>query len=99
MCAEGGGVIRSVGDLQDIRFMGGLSIYTPFTSLLMVSNFALFGVSFLAKFYSKDFSLEMFSLRYVNIFVCCCCLCQAICHSHNIREMNTYWRGDVRENY
>jgi NADH:ubiquinone oxidoreductase subunit 5 (subunit L)/multisubunit Na+/H+ antiporter MnhA subunit len=66
-----GGVIRSAGDLQDIRFMCGLSIYTPFTySLLMVSNFVLFGVPFLAGFYSKDFSWEMFSLRYVNIFVC-----------------------------
>jgi len=30
MCA--GGVIHSIGDSQDIRFMGGLSIYIPFTS-------------------------------------------------------------------
>jgi NADH-ubiquinone oxidoreductase chain 5 len=34
-----GGVIHSMGDSQDIRFMGGLSVYTPFTSSsLMVSN-------------------------------------------------------------
>nr|QXT43992.1 NADH dehydrogenase subunit 5 [aff. Alyscotermes/Astratotermes sp. BDIT11-5-1c] len=67
MCA--GGVIHSMGDSQDIRFMGGMSIYMPFTSsCLMVSNFALCGMPFLAGFYSKDFILEMFSMSYVNVF-------------------------------
>nr|YP_009351112.1 NADH dehydrogenase subunit 5 [Cylindrotermes parvignathus]AQP28589.1 NADH dehydrogenase subunit 5 [Cylindrotermes parvignathus] len=67
MCA--GGVIHSMGDSQDIRFMGGLSVYMPFTSSsLMVSNFALCGMPFLAGFYSSDFILEMFSMSYVNIF-------------------------------
>nr|YP_009351619.1 NADH dehydrogenase subunit 5 [Acholotermes chirotus]AQP30160.1 NADH dehydrogenase subunit 5 [Acholotermes chirotus] len=67
MCA--GGVIHSMGDSQDIRFMGGMSVYMPFTSsCLMVSNFALCGMPFLAGFYSKDFILEMFSMSYVNMF-------------------------------
>nr|YP_009350488.1 NADH dehydrogenase subunit 5 [Orientotermes emersoni]AQP27186.1 NADH dehydrogenase subunit 5 [Orientotermes emersoni] len=67
MCA--GGVIHSMGDSQDIRFMGGLSVYMPFTSVsLMVSNFALCGMPFLAGFYSSDFILEMFSTSYVNVF-------------------------------
>ena len=67
MCA--GDVIHSMGDSQDIRFMGGLSIYMPFTiSSLTVSNFALCGMPILAGFYSRDFILEIFSLRYVNIF-------------------------------
>nr|AQP29280.1 NADH dehydrogenase subunit 5 [Silvestritermes heyeri] len=67
MCA--GGVIHSMGDSQDIRFMGSLSIYMPFTSSsLMVSNFALCGMPFLAGFYSSDFILEMFSMSYVNMF-------------------------------
>jgi len=67
MCA--GGVIHSMGDSQDIRFIGGLSIYIPFvSSRLMVSNFALCGMPFLAGFYSRDYILEMFSMRYVNMF-------------------------------
>nr|YP_009711357.1 NADH dehydrogenase subunit 5 [Reticulitermes tibialis]QGA46873.1 NADH dehydrogenase subunit 5 [Reticulitermes tibialis] len=67
MCA--GGVIHSMGDSQDIRFMGGLSVYMPFTSsCLMVSSFALCGMPFLAGFYSSDFILEMISLSYVNVF-------------------------------
>ena len=67
MCA--GGVIHSIGDSQDIRIIGGLSIYIPFTSSsLMVSNFALCGIPFLAGFYSRDYILEMFSMRYVNVF-------------------------------
>ena len=62
MCA--GGVIHSMADSQDIRFMGGLSVYTPFTSSsLIVSNFSLCSMPFLAGFYSRDFILEMFSIR------------------------------------
>ena len=67
VCA--GGVIHSIGDSQDIHFICGLSVYMPFTSSsLMVSNFAVCGMAFLAGFYSRDFILEMFSVRYVNIF-------------------------------
>jgi len=63
MCAEG--VIHSIGDFQDIRFMGGLSIYMPFnSSSLIVSNFALCSIPFWAGFYSRDFILEMFSMGY-----------------------------------
>jgi NADH:ubiquinone oxidoreductase subunit 5 (subunit L)/multisubunit Na+/H+ antiporter MnhA subunit len=45
MCA--GGVIHSMGDSQDIRFTGGISVYKPFTSsCLVVSNFALCCINF-----------------------------------------------------
>jgi len=68
ICA--GDVIHSIGDSQDICFRCGLYIYIPFTSSsLMVSNFALCGIPFLAGFYSRDFSLEIFSMRYVNMFL------------------------------
>nr|WGO57919.1 NADH dehydrogenase subunit 5 [Episymploce forficula] len=67
MCA--GVVIHSMKDSQDIRFMGNLSFQMPLTSAcLMVSNFALCGMPFLAGFYSKDLILEMVSLSYINIF-------------------------------
>jgi NADH:ubiquinone oxidoreductase subunit 5 (subunit L)/multisubunit Na+/H+ antiporter MnhA subunit len=64
------GVIHTIGDSQDICFIGGLYVYMPFTaSSLMVSNFSLCGMPFLVGFYSKDFILEIFSMRYVNMFV------------------------------
>jgi len=37
------------------------------SSSLMVSDFAVCGMPFLAGFYSGDFILEMFSMRYVNM--------------------------------
>nr|WGO57789.1 NADH dehydrogenase subunit 5 [Jacobsonina sp.] len=67
MCA--GVIIHSMKDSQDIRFMGNLSFQMPLTSVcLMVSNFALCGMPFLAGFYSKDLILEMVSLSYINMF-------------------------------
>nr|WGO58101.1 NADH dehydrogenase subunit 5 [Rhabdoblatta saussurei] len=67
MCA--GVVIHCMKDSQDIRFMGNLSFQMPMTSsCLMISNFALCGMPFLAGFYSKDLILEMVSLNYLNIF-------------------------------
>nr|UBN08976.1 NADH dehydrogenase subunit 5 [Panesthia tryoni tegminifera] len=67
MCA--GTMIHSMSDSQDIRFMGNLSFQMPLTSsCLMISNFALCGLPFLAGFYSKDLILEMSSFSYLNIF-------------------------------
>nr|YP_010946486.1 NADH dehydrogenase subunit 5 [Cyrtonotula maculosa]WGO57204.1 NADH dehydrogenase subunit 5 [Cyrtonotula maculosa] len=67
MCA--GVVIHSMSDSQDIRYMGNLSFQMPLTSsCLMISNFALCGMPFMAGFYSKDLILEMVSLNYLNIF-------------------------------
>nr|UGN61661.1 NADH dehydrogenase subunit 5 [Cryptocercus zagunaoensis]UGN61700.1 NADH dehydrogenase subunit 5 [Cryptocercus zagunaoensis] len=67
MCA--GVVIHFMNDSQDIRYMGSLSFQMPLTSsCLMVSNFALCGMPFLAGFYSKDLILESISLSYLNMF-------------------------------
>nr|WGU20472.1 NADH dehydrogenase subunit 5 [Parnassius stubbendorfii]WGU45541.1 NADH dehydrogenase subunit 5 [Parnassius stubbendorfii] len=68
MCA--GVIIHMMNDNQDIRFMGGISLYIPMTSLCMnISNLALCGVPFLAGFYSKDLILEMVSMSNLNMLV------------------------------
>nr|YP_006504046.1 NADH dehydrogenase subunit 5 [Cryptocercus relictus]AFM92546.1 NADH dehydrogenase subunit 5 [Cryptocercus relictus] len=67
MCA--GVVIHFMSDSQDIRYMGNLSFQMPLTSsCLMISNFALCGMPFLAGFYSSDLILESISLSYLNMF-------------------------------
>nr|ALO77147.1 NADH deshydrogenase subunit 5 [Libnetis granicollis] len=68
MCA--GSMIHSLGDLQDIRLMGGLLTYMPLTCIFFnVCNFALCGLPFLTGFYSKDLILEFLSSGYLNIYV------------------------------
>nr|YP_010737148.1 NADH dehydrogenase subunit 5 [Micromelalopha sieversi]WEP25236.1 NADH dehydrogenase subunit 5 [Micromelalopha sieversi] len=68
MCA--GVIIHMMNDTQDIRFMGGISLYIPLTSLCMnISNMALCGIPFFAGFYSKDLILEMVSFSNLNFLV------------------------------
>nr|YP_010616656.1 NADH dehydrogenase subunit 5 [Euthalia franciae]WAW79843.1 NADH dehydrogenase subunit 5 [Euthalia franciae] len=68
MCA--GSIIHMMNDNQDIRMMGGISLYIPLTSLCMnISNLALCGIPFLAGFYSKDMILEMVSMSNLNIMI------------------------------
>nr|YP_009489589.1 NADH dehydrogenase subunit 5 [Losaria neptunus]SPP23492.1 NADH dehydrogenase subunit 5 [Losaria neptunus] len=68
MCA--GVIIHMMNDMQDIRYMGGLSYYIPLTSLcLNISNLALCGMPFLAGFYSKDLILDMVSMSNLNIMI------------------------------
>nr|UDU84768.1 NADH dehydrogenase subunit 5 [Grapholita delineana]UDU84794.1 NADH dehydrogenase subunit 5 [Grapholita delineana] len=68
MCA--GVIIHMMNNIQDIRYMGGISYYLPYTSLcLNISNMALCGIPFLAGFYSKDLILELVSLSYLNMFI------------------------------
>nr|YP_010165059.1 NADH dehydrogenase subunit 5 [Mythimna loreyi]QRN71764.1 NADH dehydrogenase subunit 5 [Mythimna loreyi]UNP54542.1 NADH dehydrogenase subunit 5 [Mythimna loreyi] len=68
MCA--GVIIHMMNDMQDIRFMGGISLYIPMTSLCMnISNMALCGIPFLAGFYSKDLILELVSFSNLNLSI------------------------------
>nr|YP_009236672.1 NADH dehydrogenase subunit 5 [Acraea zetes]AMJ17130.1 NADH dehydrogenase subunit 5 [Acraea zetes] len=68
MCA--GVIIHMMNNNQDIRMMGGISIYIPMTSLCMnISNLALCGIPFLAGFYSKDLILEMVSMSNLNLLI------------------------------
>nr|YP_010713151.1 NADH dehydrogenase subunit 5 [Elachiptera insignis]WDA94043.1 NADH dehydrogenase subunit 5 [Elachiptera insignis] len=67
MCA--GAIIHNMNNFQDIRYMGGLSMFMPLTSSIFnVANLALCGMPFLAGFYSKDMILEIVSLSYINMF-------------------------------
>ncbi|YP_004021058.1 NADH dehydrogenase subunit 5 (mitochondrion) [Helicoverpa armigera] len=68
MCA--GVIIHLMNDMQDIRFMGGISMYIPLTTLCMnISNMALCGIPFLAGFYSKDLVLEMVNFSTFNLSI------------------------------
>nr|AML26735.1 NADH dehydrogenase subunit 5 [Histeridae sp. BMNH 1274741] len=68
MCA--GAVIHNLGNCQDIRFMGGMTISMPLTCIIMnVSNLALCGLPFLAGFYSKDLILEVSSMSLINLLI------------------------------
>lgn len=67
ICA--GSVIHNIKNSQDIRDIGYLTIYIPFTiSCLNVANLALCGLPFLAGFYSKDLILEIVLISQINIF-------------------------------
>nr|YP_010535812.1 NADH dehydrogenase subunit 5 [Coptotriche turpinia]UYB79010.1 NADH dehydrogenase subunit 5 [Coptotriche turpinia] len=66
MCA--GVIIHMMNDTQDIRWMGSLNMYIPFTSIcLNISNLSLCGIPFLSGFYSKDLLLEMVSMSNLNM--------------------------------
>nr|YP_010029436.1 NADH dehydrogenase subunit 5 [Aparapotamon similium]QOU10851.1 NADH dehydrogenase subunit 5 [Aparapotamon similium] len=70
MCA--GVFIHSVGDYQDIRFMGCLVKFMPLSVVYMsVCNFALCGFPFLAGFYSKDMILEVALMSWLNFVSLC----------------------------
>lgn len=68
ICA--GVVIHNLGNCQDIRRIGGISVSMPLTcTLINIRNMALCGLPFLAGFYSKDLILEVISINSINIFI------------------------------
>lgn len=68
LCA--GSIIHNIDNSQDIREIGGLINFMPFTiSCFNIANLALCGIPFLAGFYSKDLILEVsiiYPLRYLS---------------------------------
>nr|AIW65043.1 NADH dehydrogenase subunit 5 [Notonectidae sp. MT-2014] len=68
LCA--GLIIHCMSDSQDIRYMGGIINYLPFTCICFcVSNLSLCGIPFLSGFYSKDIMLEMYTMFGSNVVI------------------------------
>nr|APX39960.1 NADH dehydrogenase subunit 5 [Chilotomina oberthuri] len=68
MCA--GSIIHNSGDMQDIRYFGGLINHMPYTiTLFNVCNFSLCGLPFLSGFYSKDLIVEFMSMGVLNLYI------------------------------
>jgi NADH-ubiquinone oxidoreductase chain 5 len=60
-----GAVIHSFADQQDVRRMGGLIKFLPFTySVMLVGSFSLLATPYLTGFYSKDLILELAYSQY-----------------------------------
>nr|YP_009659063.1 NADH dehydrogenase subunit 5 [Chytriomyces confervae]QCQ69061.1 NADH dehydrogenase subunit 5 [Chytriomyces confervae] len=55
-----GSVIHAVGDIQDLRKMGGLMLLLPRTyGIMLLASLSLMAFPFMTGFYSKDFLLEL----------------------------------------
>nr|YP_011009678.1 NADH dehydrogenase subunit 5 [Hygia opaca]WPV77670.1 NADH dehydrogenase subunit 5 [Hygia opaca] len=68
LCA--GLIIHCMNDSQDIRHMGLLINYLPYTSTCFgVANLSLCGLPFLSGFYSKDMVLDFMTMTYFNLFI------------------------------
>jgi NADH-ubiquinone oxidoreductase chain 5 len=82
-----GGVIHSFADQQDVRKMGGLIKFLPFTyACMLIGSMSLLAIPFLTGFYSKDLIIELaysqysFSGTYAYILGCASA-CLTACYS------------------
>lgn len=65
MFLSAGSIIHALADEQDLRKMGGLVKYLPYTySMIVIGSLSLMGFPFLTGFYSKDLILEVAYAQY-----------------------------------
>uniref|UniRef100_A0AAU6QDK2 NADH-ubiquinone oxidoreductase chain 5 n=1 Tax=Seira pallidipes TaxID=3053390 RepID=A0AAU6QDK2_9HEXA len=68
LCA--GVFIHNMGDIQDIRGLGGLNIGGPVSSFFFIAcSLSLCGFPFMTGFYSKDMILEYIFMDSINFFM------------------------------
>lgn len=61
-----GSIIHAIRDEQDIRKMGNLIYYLPFSYIcILIGSISLMGLPFLTGFYSKDLILEIANTEYI----------------------------------
>lgn len=64
-----GSIIHAVSDEQDMRKMGGLIKFIPFTyTMILIGSLSLMGFPYLTGFYSKDLILELTYDKYYIAF-------------------------------
>lgn len=62
-----GSIIHALADEQDLRKMGALIQYLPYTySMMVIGSLSLMGFPFLTGFYSKDLILEVASAQFTT---------------------------------
>nr|YP_010735801.1 NADH dehydrogenase subunit 5 [China mantispoides]WEL32765.1 NADH dehydrogenase subunit 5 [China mantispoides] len=69
-----GSFIHSMGDFQDIRFMGSLVNFMPLSSICFsISSLSLCGMPFLSGFYSSDLILDYVMFNWFNFLIFLIC--------------------------
>nr|APF47437.1 NADH dehydrogenase subunit 5 [Microplitis incurvatus] len=63
-------MIHNFSNNQDIRFISMNNFYTPLINMIfLMSSLTLCGMPFLTGFFSKDLIIEMFNMKFNNIFM------------------------------
>uniref|UniRef100_UPI0030024F81 NADH dehydrogenase subunit 5 n=1 Tax=Sannella crucifera TaxID=3019673 RepID=UPI0030024F81 len=81
-------MIYYMNNNQDIRMMGLMSNYLPFTvSCFNISSLSLCGFPFLSGFYSKDLIIELMMMNHLNFYIFMMfylCLGLTVCYSFRL---------------